>query len=360
MLLAVVLAVAAACTGMDADPDGGAKPERDAGVVFDASLRDAGPRDIGPRERPDAGFADPATLLLGEERVRGQRIFMHVRGTTTSTMPPVLFLSTGPLIGFEYLPDLFEFLLGPGGAAAPDRLLVFADLRAVGRSGDGSTDTATVSFETHMLDMQTIMNHVETKFGVSGPWDFVGHGYGSGLAVNYEVLHPDEVNRIVIVGPYATNPTEHADGAGELHNRLTTPERERLMQITMWQNCLRDLGRCSLALWEVWGPHLFCPENFELFDQLNVQYADVRPIAIFVLPRLRAEEYDWVPVLQQVSAETTIIFGVCEPTPVVTFDNYRNNIPNNEAYVFEASGHFPMLEEPDRFQAIVKRALTYP
>lgn len=350
-----LLVLVACSTEQIPAPDAGF---RDAGPS-EWTIRDAGPRDAGTRIRPDAGFDDPATLLLGEERIDGQRIYMQVRGTVTSTMPPVLFLATGPMVGFEYLPPLFDFLLGPGGAEAPNRLLVFADLRAVGRSGFGTTDTATVTFETHLLDVETVIDFVRERFGVTGPFDFVGHGYGSGLALNYDVLHPEDVSRIVAVGPYATNSTEYSDFAGELNARMTTPDRELLMQLTMWQTCLRDIQRCSLAIWNVWAPYTLCEENYDRYFTMTFEAADFRPIAFYVLPRLREAEYDWVPVFPNVSAPVTLFYGACEAMPFVTYENHMNYIPNIEGHILENSGHFPMVEEPERFQWLVKRALTY-
>lgn len=359
-LLIFAAAGAFACSSGD-DGDDTVVDPMDAGVSFDATvIRDAGPRDAGPRVRPDAGFGDPATILMGEERINGQRIYMHIRGTTTSTMPPILFLSTGPMIGMEYLPEPFDFMLGNGGAEDPDRMLVFADLRAVGRSSFGSTDTATVSFETHLLDVQTIMDHARSVTGVTGPFDIVGHGYGAGVAVNFQVLNPTEVNRLVLIGPFPTDLSQYSDLAGEVENRLTTPDRVRIMQLSMWQNCLRDLNRCSIEIWRVRGPHYLCPQNLDLFETMEFLYGDFRALEFYVIPQLRIEMYDWTPILPQVSAPTTVFYGQCDPTPPETYDDYINLIPGAQGHIFDNSGHFPFVEEPARFQWLLRQALTYP
>ncbi len=356
--LALGLALAA-CSGNNDDGDDVVEP-MDAGFQFDATVRDAGPRDAGPDRNADAGFADPATLLQGSERVLGARAYMHVRGTLTSTMPPVLFLATGPLVGLEYLVEPTSFLLGPGGAENPDRLLIYADLRAVGRSSFGSTDTATVSFENHLLDIENYLAHLETRLGITGPYDLVGHGYGGALAVHYQVQHPDQVSRIVLVNPFPTEISELAESAGEADDRLTTPDRLRLQQLTMWQTCLRDLNRCSLEVWRVRGKHYLCPDNLALFDTMLFEYADVRAFYFFVEPRLREEMYDWSDVIQQVTAPTTMVSGSCDTPPPRTYDRYESLIPGLERYEFTTSGHFPFVEQPDRFRWVVKRALTYP
>ncbi len=355
----VLLFAAAACSGSNNNDDDSVEP-MDAGTSFDATVRDAGPRDGGPDRTADAGFADPSVILQGNERVLGAKAYMEVRGTLTSTMPPVLFLATGPLVGLEYLVEPFRFLLGPGGVEDPDRLLIFADLRAVGRSSFGSTGTATVSFENHLIDMDNYLLHLEDRLGISGPYDLVGHGYGGALAAHYQVQHPEKVSRIVLVNPFPTDISELAESNAEADDRLTSPDRIRLQQLTMWQVCFRDLNRCSLEVWRVRGKHYLCPEKIALFDTLQFEYADVRAFFFHVEPRLREAMYDWEDVLTQVSAPTTMITGACDTQPPRTFDRWESFVPNLERHDLSESGHFPMVEEPDRFRWLVKRALTYP
>src|SRR5262245_17123517 len=131
--LALASLLAAGCGSesgeMPGEPDAGSEAA-DAQVHRDAAVEPDG----GTSAPRDAGFLDPATLLQGTETIGGVQIFIHLRGTLTSTMPPVVLLSTGPSVGNEYLVEPMDFLLGPGGATAPDRLLVLFDLRATGQS----------------------------------------------------------------------------------------------------------------------------------------------------------------------------------------------------------------------------------
>ena len=113
-IASVLLRLRLACSGSDPLPDAGPV---DVGV-------DAGPADSGPDDRGffmppdmgpegDAGFGDPATLSFGHERIEGIRTYLHIRGSLTSTMPPVLMMNTGPLVSFEYWDTSMDFLLGP-------------------------------------------------------------------------------------------------------------------------------------------------------------------------------------------------------------------------------------------------------
>ncbi len=62
------------------------------------------------------------------------------------------------------------------------------------------------------------------------------------------------------------------------------------------------------------------------------------------------EGWSVVPRLGEISGPTLILVGqddfICPPSPAKIM---HERIPNSELVVFERSGHFPYLEEPDAF-----------
>jgi pimeloyl-ACP methyl ester carboxylesterase len=333
-------------------PDAG----EDASVPYDSGATDAAPRrDSGPMEMPDAGFSDPATLLEGIEYIDGVRIYILMRGTLTSTLPPVLFLNTGPSIGHEYLVEPMDFLL-------PDRLLILFDLRSTGRSGFG-TLTATVptpmTVDTHTEDVENVLEFVGNLTPIAKV-DIMGHGYGAGVAALYAKKHPERVSRLVLTAPYPANVLQHALFRAELSARLSTADREQVLAITREPDCRGNIQQCSIQLWHIEGPHYLCEENGALFDTMTFRYADFRAGFLYVERNLRDTSYDWTADLAQVSAPTTIISGPCDPIPADGPLTYATQIAGAEHYIIPDTGHFPMVEAAAAYQTIVKRALRYP
>ncbi|MEM7677755.1 MAG: alpha/beta fold hydrolase, partial [Myxococcota bacterium] len=290
-----MVAMIVACGAEESAPDAGLAPQ-ETGVTTDVFVPpDAGFIDLSDAAPPpDVGFLDPATLLQGIELIGGVRMYTHVRGTLTSTMPPVIFVSTGPFAGNEYLLDPMEFLLGPS-VEAPDRLHVYFDLRATSRSGFTSTATAAITLDAHLADLSAVVDWTRDVLGLSGPVDIVGHGYGAGLAALYAADNAERISRLVLVAPHPANIQQHAEWYSEWNSRLSTPQRERLQATIQPQNCLRNVPQCSLDYWTIIGPQWLCPENEALFSTMTFQHVEMRSYWSrgFINEDLRARQFDW-------------------------------------------------------------------
>jgi pimeloyl-ACP methyl ester carboxylesterase len=354
-----LLIFTAACSGSDPVSDAGTTP--DAGPrTFDATVVDVGVRyDSGVDPLADAGFADPATLHEGFVSLEGVQTFIHVRGTLTSTMPPIVVLNAGPMLGHEYHDEPLDFLMGPGGAVDPDRLLVMYDMRATGQSGFGSIESSTITIDAHVEDLGYLLNWVDELTGNPGPVDFLAHGYGTAVATVYAAANPQRIGRMVFVAPYPSNVTEQALWGAEWNSRLNSGDRERLSEITQWNYCFRDFRRCSRDVWNTIGHTWFCPENRNVFDSMTFEHIEIRPFTYYTVIDLRDREFDFQPIMEQISATTTVISGPCDPVPASAAVNYTLHLQNATHHILPGAGHFPMTETPDAFARIVKRALTY-
>ncbi len=321
------------------------------------------PRDVGPTTRADAGFADPSVVAQGRVLIGSTPLFVTVRGTLTSTMPPLIVLPTGPMHGQEYLYRPTEFLLGPGGVERPDRLIVYLDPRATGRSFFGALDDIGVTVETHVRDVENLIAYVDGLVpGGAGRVDFLGHGYGAALAVLYAAQHPDRISRLVLANPFPINVRDYANWRANFEARLDASEVERRQKIVgEWRVCLRDLRNCSEEYWRIIGPSWACPENRAVLERLGVEHIDLRPFQTYIDRDLKMEPgYDWAPILTWLPlVPTTVISGPCDPIPESSFGTYTASVAGATRVVIPGSGHFSLAEQPEAFQRAVRRALSY-
>ena len=343
---------------VDGGGDGGtdaARPDAPAPDLpppFDAGTRDA--------ESTDAGFFDPSIIAQGRIQVGEPDLYVTVRGTLTSTMPPLLILPTGPMHGQEYLYEPTEFLLGPGGRTAPDRLLVYVDPRGTGRSSRGSLDDAEISVEAHLRDMSSIADHVEEVTGRSGPIDILGHGYGAALAALFAAEAPERVRRLVLSNPFPTDVLEYSLWNEAYRARLSGSDLARLNDVTDFRVCFQDIRRCSVDTWNIIGPTWFCPQNQQLLFEMSFVHLNLRPFRFEIDQDLRRSQYDWSVTLGRIPSgiPTTVISGPCDPIPASAPATYTSSIAGARQHVVPGSGHFTLVEQAEEFRRIVRGALT--
>lgn len=356
----VAAALLAACDSSSIDleaPDAAGVPASDAG------LRDAGlGPDLGARRdagRGDIGFSDPSVLLEGLEPIGGPLLYITVRGTRTSTLTPVVILPTGPMPGQEYLYEPTEFLLGPGGAESPNRLLVYLDLRATGRSSFGEIMNADVSVENHVRDVENLVLWLDDFLGSAEPVDLLGHGYGAGIAMLYAARFGDRVRRLVLANPYPANIRDHARWNEAYRSRLDSADLTRLAQYADFRFCLQDFVACSAETWNIIAPTWMCPENRPVYASLRFEHwSDLRVFNLYINEDLREDRYDWSRDMGQIrDIPTTIISGPCDAIPDSTPLTYTASIAGSVHEVVPGSGHFTLVEQPEAFARIVRRAL---
>jgi pimeloyl-ACP methyl ester carboxylesterase len=62
--------------------------------------------------------------------------------------------------------------------------------------------------------------------------------------------------------------------------------------------------------------------------------------------------------MRHIQAPTLIVAGARDPiVPLALAEAMRSEIEKSELVVFERSGHFPMLEEPEKFRVVLEEFL---
>lgn len=329
------------------------RPTTDSGPA-DSGVFDSGPegtrRDAGPSTgmNGDGGFADPATVVQGTVEIGRVDTYVHVMGTTTSTLPTVVFVHMGPGFGHEYLPAEHRFLLA-------NRLLVYFDLRAQGRTSIGPSSSSTVTADQHAGDLGDVIDFA-IPLGASSTVDLIGHGYGAGVAALHTARDPRHIGRLVLVNPFPLHPVELADMNAEALSRLTQGERSITNQLKDEPFCRGNVRLCTIQLWNLAGPHYLCDSNRDRFFDLTFVYGDYRQKTSVEYYLLR-DQYDWRREIPAIAVPTTIISGPCDPTPTEVAATYASLIRGSVHQVIDGAGFFPMVERRETYQRIVRRAL---
>jgi proline iminopeptidase len=247
----------------------------------------------------------------------------------------VLMLHGG--LGFDhtYFRPAFDRL-------ARGRRVVYYDHRSNGRSGRPPIETLTI--EQAADDAAGLLDHLDVEQAV-----VCGHSYGGFIAQEFALRHPDRLAGLVLLD---TTP-------GQLG---TTDDPEADQGPLPPAGFIEAMARfpASDAELAAAGPRLMP------FYLHRLTWADVEPVladtvfSVDALVRGMIVLGGWSSVdrLDQIQAPCLVIVGRHDiPTSWQQSERIARRVSGSEVVILEDCGHFPWLEEPERFFDVLERWL---
>jgi pimeloyl-ACP methyl ester carboxylesterase len=225
---------------------------------------------------------------------------------------------------------------------AESHTVIAPDLLGHGASDKPRGDYSIAAYANGMRDLLSVLDIEQATV--------VGHSLGGGIALQFAYQFPERCERLALVGSGGLGPELSAGlraatlpGAELVLTALTGvsgPLRlgfqtlDRIGHVAGWKR-VRDLaeaGDALLALKDV--------EARRAFLRTLRGVADARGQAVTALDRLYLANA--VPML--------VIWGSRDPiVPAMHAETVRTLVPTARVEVFEGAGHWPHLDDPDRF-----------
>jgi proline iminopeptidase len=273
-----------------------------------------------------------------EATVNGARLYVETHGPEDA--PALVILHGGPGVG-DCRDQVRDY-----GALADEFRLVFYDARGSGRSEDAPPYThdqwvADADELTRLLGIE--------RFAL------LGHSYGGIVAQEYALRHQDRLTRLILVDTAPSTVENEETIARALAAGLPGIEEH-------WLHKLFE-GRVGSdaemkRMWELLLP-LYFEGPFDpalpkqMADQTYFHYA-THNYAFSV----NNPAYDVRGRLGEVAVPTLVICGGNDwITPLSKSEEMVSLIPGSGLEVFEHSGHMPMIEESEKFLAVLRAFL---
>jgi 3-oxoadipate enol-lactonase len=200
-----------------------------------------------------------------------------------------------------------------------------------------------------MREMLQAANEVLDSLQIDRPVDLVGHSMGGLCALAFALEYPQTVLRLVLVNSLAGGPSvQHCKGM-PWNWRWTDPDFWRFV---VWGLRL-SLGFGNLALHKRMVELI---RRVSLHDksmtlEIPIEPKDYhRPAPVRDRWPLVARRLDYSHRLRDVHAPTLVCVGRSDPqAPVGCSQELAEGIPNAHLVIFEHSGHYPFIEEPELF-----------
>jgi proline iminopeptidase len=279
--------------------------------------------------------AEPCRDCATPVTANGYHLYYREIGSDT-TLPPVVLLHGGPGHSSLSFKQSFDFL-------APGRRVVYYDQRGSGNSeAKANPDDYTV--EQVVEELESLRRQVIRADRIV----VVGHSFGGALAQRYALAHPDHVAQLVLIGSVRIN------------NGISSHAFWRWFGPALWSTALgfppadpaKADSEASLGARDADAVNRLFDKSLahEVLDGTGrVRFTTWRELS------LSAPGNDYVKELHRLRVPTTVIYGAADIpyTGKPTAEALCEVLPDCRVIGFEHSGHWPFLEEPERFREVM-------
>lgn len=227
--------------------------------------------------------------------------------------------------------------------------LILPDLRGNGRSPRDGIAEAT--FETFADDLEALRARLLLE-----RWTVLGHSFGSYIAQIYALRYPQRVSKLVLVG--STPAFDYPEVIGANLQARATPEQAALLSQAMSGPLAGDeeLARGWAKLLPLYF-HRPDPAVLRGIVERTIYSAPALWRGFQILPK-----FNTLPRLHELAMPVLLATGVHDfiTPPQQGALRLASKLPDARLKLFESSGHYPFVEERDRFLAELSAFLREP
>ena len=274
----------------------------------------------------------------GRKKLNGADLYLSVKGEGT----PLVILHGGPGLNHHYFKPHLSGL-------EQNFKVIYYDHRSNGQSSTPAPDS--ISFRFFADDLEAIRK----EFGID-KLNILAHSWGATVATHYASAYPDRVNKLIYSNPAVFSREYDKEVSEAVKKRLSREDstlRVKLLAGT------RDIATYDQLMRLSFRTSAFDRNNIA---KLNLKIPDNVVTANRALftglmkdPSFQANLYD---SLKSLRFPVLIIHGEADILPQAAVERLKNNLPNAEVIIFKQSGHFPFVEETEKYTTIITQFLN--
>ncbi len=268
--------------------------------------------------------------------VRGRPVAYHVLGSAPGA--PLLFINGGP--GFDHS---FHHLSPVWEQLAASRRVVFFDQPGTGQSWPVGPEDS-VSLAEVIDSMEAIRKALDAPRLI-----LIGHSWGGYVAMTYALRYPANVEAMILVDSVAAKIASTEFLFGTLFPDIAGQLRGLSAE---YPDQVQKYIRLTTAM------SFYSPE---IRDRIIAAMGRVEYNSRLEALSMEAEAHDLTAELSALAMPVLVTTGRFDAgiSPRTAWTLHQA-IPRSKLVVFERSGHFPMLEEPEAFVTAIEEFLRQP
>jgi len=281
----------------------------------------------------------------GMKEVNGTKLFCKVVGEGE----PLLIIHGGPTMNHEYfLPHLMPL--------AHSYKLIFFDQRATGRSE--MVDSSEMSWSAMIEDI----DGVRQAFGLDSV-NILAHSWGTKLAMIYAMEHPDRVKKLVLSNPIVMSHEFDSLQTVLMAGKVSAEDKQQFKTLTRSEAFAK--GDLSVI-----KELLMLNYKSGFYDTANLKYLEINlpenfmQSSMVTMKGLMSDQqnYDrnYYPLMPEMKMPVLIIHGMADNIVIQADEKMQQSMGNARLVRFNKSGHFPFIEENDKYMKTIIEFLGTP
>ena len=256
---------------------------------------------------------------------------------------PLVIVHGGPTLEHSYFLPHFESL-------AEDFQLIFYDQRASGKSSI-AIDSSTMNLSGFIEDIELIRKQLGLE-----KINLLGHSWGGLIAMGYGTKYSNRLKHLVLSNSMASNVQDWQAESAAVANLQTEEDKKERQDI--FEKLRNDdenrVDLISRLLLSSFKPQMFDRGNLDLLN-LNVpdDIEERSRVTGLLAPDMNSFNFD--RELKNIKCPTLLIYGEMEPAIDIYANKMTSLIPGARLEIIESSGHFPFIEQPNKFNLLIKR-----
>ena len=255
---------------------------------------------------------------------------------------PILVLHGGPDFDHTYLlPDLDRL--------ADGYRLIYYDQRGRGRSADG-VRAEDVTLASDIADVERVRKHFHV-----GSATVLGHSWGTVLALEYALRHPQVVSRLILMNPAPASAADVTRFREAYREKQGASALDRMRAVAATDAYKQGRADGVETYYRIhFAPALQRPEDldrlltimrpsFETTDVLKARAVEQR----LYQDTWEVKGYDLMPKLAALKMPALVIWGDHDFIPREVSEHIAGALPNGRLVTLDGCGHFPYLECPE-------------
>lgn len=208
--------------------------------------------------------------------------------------------------------------------------------------------------EEHQLSMAESVDDLEAIREALGyeKWAFAGHSTGGMLGLQYAILAPDSLTKVIVGGAAASK--QYMKHPESIYCK-ESPYNKQLLEILNILKTSTDKVERRQANKEWSDMSLYYPEKREKYFQKPSSGKTIgKRLDYYSYTEL--PEYDITQELTDVTTPVFVYGGIHDAQcPYVFSEEIANQLANSSLYSYRYSNHFPFIEENKKFSKMVRQ-----